>query len=410
VPQEIGEIYKTIVPSLSDDASIEKAFEMYHYGTASYNGTNLQPRSIEKHFIDIGTDISNIRADVANLPNVFIEEVSQSSSPNVISSQNSTTIPLTIRGVINQTAVLQRWQRTSEGGSNFDVVRLSNGGAMGLDGYLSVGSVTLPTTTALNVAVSSAAHKAVVVRGADTQAGNLQEWQNNLGTVLASVDPAGNFAVKNTAVSGSLTVSTTLGVTGTSSLGVVALTGALTSNSNISTTTDISGRKITLTGTPTSIDVSGKSLLKSVDVDGTLNVFGAVSATGNITTTGDLSVRDLNISQNMTTTGNLTANGLILAQTPNQGTTGAIRIRANGATNNSILQFVNAAANAELANITVASTGAVTISKNTSVLSPVGSGSRGTRNVYISTANPPAGTTADSIANGFNGDLWVRYV
>jgi len=410
VPQEIGEIYKTIIPSLSDDASIEKAFEMYHYGTAAYNGTNLQPKSIEKHFIDLATDISEIRSDVSNLPNVFIEETSQSSRPNVIVSQNSTTIPITVRGVVNQTAVLQRWQRTSEGGSNFDVVRISNGGAMGLDGYLSIGSVTLPTTTALNIAVASAGDKAVVVRGASAQTGNLQEWQNNLGTVLASVDPVGNFAIKNTAVSGSLTVSTTLGVTGTSSLGVVSLTGALTSNSNISTTTDISGRKITLTGTPTSIDVSGKSLLKSVDVDGTLSVFGAITATGNITTTGDLSVRDLNISQNMTTTGNLTANGLILAQTPNQGTTGAVRIRANATSTNAILQFVNSAATAELANITVASTGAVTISRNTSVLSPVGSGSRGTRNVYISTANPPTGTTTDSIANGFNGDLWVRYV
>ena len=410
MPQEIGEIYKTIIPSLSDDASIEKAFEMYHYGTAAYNGTNLQPRSIEKHLIDIGTDISSIRSDVANLPNLFIEEVSQSSRPNIIAAQSGTTIPLTIRGVANQSAVLQRWQRTTEGGSNFDVVRVSNGGSMGLDGYLSVGSVTIPTTTSLNVAVASAGHKAVVVRGADSQTGNLQEWQNNLGTVLASVDPAGNLAVKDTEVSGSVTVSTNLGVTGTSNLGVVALTGALTSNSNISTTTDISGRKITLTGTPTSIDVSGKSLLKSVDVDGTLDVFGTITATGNITTTGNLSVANLSISQNITTTGNLTADGTILAQTPNEGTTGAVRIRANAATNNAILQFVNPGATAELSNITVESDGSMNISTKTSVLSPAGDGTRGTRNVYISASNPPAGTTADSIADGFNGDLWVRYV
>jgi len=47
----------------------------------------------------------------------------------------------------------------------------------------------------LNVRVQTAARVGVAVRGAASQTGNLQEWQNSSGTVLTSVDSGGRITV-----------------------------------------------------------------------------------------------------------------------------------------------------------------------------------------------------------------------
>jgi hypothetical protein len=86
MPQEIGEIYKSLIPSLSDDSSVEEAFQMYHYGTASYNGNNLQTQSIEKHLVNLNEDVVRIDSSIANLSNIYIEETSSSLRPNIIAA------------------------------------------------------------------------------------------------------------------------------------------------------------------------------------------------------------------------------------------------------------------------------------------------------------------------------------
>jgi hypothetical protein len=55
---------------------------------------------------------------------------------------------------------------------------------------LAVGSAS---PSQMYAASAAATTKALVVRGASAQSANLQEWQNNAGTALATVDPAGNF-------------------------------------------------------------------------------------------------------------------------------------------------------------------------------------------------------------------------
>ena len=49
--EEIGKDYKTLMPALTDDANIQEAFTMYHYGLTSYTGIEVIPEdSIEGHF------------------------------------------------------------------------------------------------------------------------------------------------------------------------------------------------------------------------------------------------------------------------------------------------------------------------------------------------------------------------
>ena len=49
--EEIGKDYPTLMPALTDDANIQEAFTMYHYGLTSYTGVEVIPEdSIEGHF------------------------------------------------------------------------------------------------------------------------------------------------------------------------------------------------------------------------------------------------------------------------------------------------------------------------------------------------------------------------
>lgn len=45
----------------------------------------------------------------------------------------------------------------------------------------------------LNAFIQSATHRGALIRGAASQSGDLQQWQNSAGSVLARVDAAGNF-------------------------------------------------------------------------------------------------------------------------------------------------------------------------------------------------------------------------
>lgn len=49
--EEIGENYPTLMPALTDEANVQEAFTMYHYGLTSYTGIEEIPEdSIEGHF------------------------------------------------------------------------------------------------------------------------------------------------------------------------------------------------------------------------------------------------------------------------------------------------------------------------------------------------------------------------
>jgi hypothetical protein len=61
-------------------------------------------------------------------------------------------------------------------------------------GLLVNGNLGSSGSVASFVNAGNVASKGIVVKGAASQTGNLQEWQNNAGTALATVDPAGNFS------------------------------------------------------------------------------------------------------------------------------------------------------------------------------------------------------------------------
>jgi len=80
-----------------------------------------------------------------------------------------------------------------------------NGGSLNANGALSLGGLTGVNTIVRNI--TNAALIGLIVRGAPSQTGNLQEWQNSAGTVLASMAANGGYTGTTITTTGVISVS-----------------------------------------------------------------------------------------------------------------------------------------------------------------------------------------------------------
>jgi hypothetical protein len=194
--QPIGLNFRTRIPTFSDDASIEEALKLYHYGVDNYSSQAIPENSIEGHFTSLNNRVSATEFSISQLSENFIEEVSSSSSPNEIVPENLSTVPLTIKGVASQTAPLQRWQSSS----SVNLATLFSNGGASFANYVSIGDITQTVSNVLNIRVGNSSHIGIVVRAASGQSANLQEWQNASGSVLARVNNTGTIFSNNVQV------------------------------------------------------------------------------------------------------------------------------------------------------------------------------------------------------------------
>jgi hypothetical protein len=103
-----------------------------------------------------------------------------------------------IRGLASQTENLQEWQDSSGG----ILALINNSGQIATYGRLTVGSSYISTDARmvlLNTGTTSSVLQ--IIRGMASQTGDLQQWQNSAGTVLAKVDASGNFVVNGVTIS-----------------------------------------------------------------------------------------------------------------------------------------------------------------------------------------------------------------
>lgn len=185
--QTVGQIFKSRIPTLGDDASIQEALRVYHYGVDNYSTQPIPNDSIEGNFRSIDTRITTIEDTISSAIASYITRISSSSSPNIITAQNATTIPLTVRAIASQTSSLQQWQNSS----NISVASMSTAGSLGIAGYLSLGSTTISSTTSLNINIINSSHNGIIVKSSSGQSASLQEWQDSYGNVLSWVNSNG---------------------------------------------------------------------------------------------------------------------------------------------------------------------------------------------------------------------------
>jgi hypothetical protein len=189
VTQPVGLNFKSLISTLGDDASIEEAFKVYHYGVANYSSQPIPNDSIEGNFRTLSTSVTSINATISALGTTYVARTSTVANPNVVVPENANIVPLTIRGVSAQSENLQRWQNNSA--TNLAIIFAN--GAISSNSYLNIGSTTQSTTTAANVVIGNAAHKGVTIRSASGQTANIQEWQNSSGTAISWVDSDGRL-------------------------------------------------------------------------------------------------------------------------------------------------------------------------------------------------------------------------
>jgi hypothetical protein len=169
--QNIGSSdYTTTIPTLSDEASIVEAFKYYHQG-----GLTGSPaaNSVEQYFIDINDRADTIDTQIGydgisptpssvhsrlstlettvggSLSSTYVKAIPSSNDTpatrNLIQPSASSVIPLSIQGVVGQTADLQQW-KTSSGLA----ARVSNTGAVfSYDGTSTAQVATLSGTQTL---------------------------------------------------------------------------------------------------------------------------------------------------------------------------------------------------------------------------------------------------------------------
>lgn len=292
--QPVGSVYKSKIPTLGDDASIEEALRVYHYGKDNYAaGQEIPDDSIEGNFRTLSTSISGLQSTISALTTQFVKLTSETLSPNVIVPQSVSTVPLTVRAIPLQTANLQNWENSS----NISVAMISTAGSLALAEYLSAGSTTISSTIGFSLNIINSLHRGIVVRAAGSQTGNLQEWQNNSSTILSVIGPTGSFSTSGYISSGSSTLS-----------------------SNISASINIlnaSHRGIVVRGF-TSQTANLQEWQNSIGtVLASINSSGAFSTTSSITTTSSLSAASISTSGNISSGGSLSATTSISAASAN---------------------------------------------------------------------------------------------
>lgn len=195
--QVVGQNFKSRIPTLGDNASIEEALRVYHYGVDNYTVQPIPDDSIEGNFRSLDSRIDTLELSLGNIEGGLVKLISQSSSPNIITGETVSTIPLTIKAIASQTASLQQWQNSSSSA----VASIATSGYFATIGYASIGSINQVATTALNINIINPSNKGIVVRASASQTGNLQEWQNSAGTNLGWVDKSGSIYSKSVEVS-----------------------------------------------------------------------------------------------------------------------------------------------------------------------------------------------------------------
>ena len=137
-----------------------------------------------------------VRADASNSVSVPFGQISAASglvgagttrlgTAGVTAYANAATSNgIIVRGFASQSADMQQWQ-TSDGSTRARIDAFGtfqNGTATGFGGWVNVQPV-------------NAADRGIIVRGAVSATGNLQEWQNSAGTAVAAFTPLGILQV-----------------------------------------------------------------------------------------------------------------------------------------------------------------------------------------------------------------------
>jgi hypothetical protein len=191
-----------------------------------------------------------------------------------ITNNAAATIPLIIKGAASQSADLIRFQDSAS--NNLVTIRPNVAGNWGNDAIFSAGPVQIAPTasaTGYGMFLSSGATGSIglIVRGVASQSANLQEWRNSANTVQALINPFGAAAFGTSSVLGRVSVST--GSTGT--IGAV-IRGVSGQTANLQEWQNDAGTVLTRVGNTGDVTAPAFRTTNDYIVAGQLNSGGSI--------------------------------------------------------------------------------------------------------------------------------------
>lgn len=288
----------TVLAKVTSSGAFENTGTSFNESNPSFKSTYtggatfyISPRSGDallgtstNHWLYLNTNNAG-RISISAGGLVMVNSTSLTSQFGVVSSAAGT-VATVIRGAASQTADLLKLQSSTP----TDVLRVGPDGRTSILAGSADVFATANATFALNTHSTSAI--GIVVRGVSSQSGDLQQWQDNSGTVLAMVRSSGALfaaSVNSTLIANSS--DSTVSRINLNSTGTVISTATA---ANVTLT--IQNTNATPTGNLTEWKNTGGSVIASIDKDGNAS-FGS-----NLIVTGNLTVNGTTTTVNSTTT------------------------------------------------------------------------------------------------------------
>lgn len=200
-PYQIGTNHPTLSASFNDDASIEDAFYLYHYGVDGWdeeNPTTIPLNSIEGRISNFDQRITAVASQVsASAP--YLKK-NPGSADNTITPTQSDITPLYISSMGSLRplfANFQEWQNSNQ--SPRAIISGDRDASLAFVGYCSI-VASLSSSIAQNIEIQEPEHNGIVINSASSQTANIQEWQNSQGLVRAYVDANGKVGQSKTII------------------------------------------------------------------------------------------------------------------------------------------------------------------------------------------------------------------
>ena len=276
VPESVNaDAFEVRIPTLGDDASIEEALRVYHFGIDNYTNQSLQlnpPVGIAAHLKILTDDITAINAELDTLPSIYIESISSATTENIIYSESIGITPLKIRAIAGQTSPLLSFHDSS----GTKISEITTAGAFSGRALLTSNSTAV--TQSVNTNTTAIATTAFVLGQANSTAatitmnGTQSAGSSNLYARADHVHPIDTSRSPLAGSSSLVTVGTI--TTGKWQADIIAGQYGGTGVANTGKTITVSGNTVIGSGTNTVTFTTSGNTSVALPTSGTLAIVG----------------------------------------------------------------------------------------------------------------------------------------
>lgn len=302
-------------PGLSA-TTVAGAVTLTNTGVTSFIGATGAVTVATSNGVTISTTGSQVNLSLSQ--NLQTSGTPQFAGLTVINSGAVSAVPVTVKGASGQSGDLQRWTDSSN-------IRLSFIDYLGgittpyiLGGLSNTGKLLFNTSDANPIVAQSLVTTTVafVAKGRSGQTADLQQWQNDSGTVLAKVDVSGNITANSIS---SLTTALSVGNGGTGTTATPTNGQLLIGNGTNYTVASLSGSNITVTpgsgtlqvGIPQSVATTASPTFAGATLTG---LTGYVYANGASAVTASTTIPFSGISASTASATSNTTSAVVTAQ------------------------------------------------------------------------------------------------